>query len=64
MDALLGNSTDQGNFNPSANMANCAKRYAPSRPKVVKIQMKIDSNHDENKGEMETTNSFTKVIFL
>ena len=64
VDALLGNSTDQGNFDPSASAASCAKRYAPSRPKVVKLQMKIDSNHDENKGDMETTNSFTKVIFL
>ena len=64
VDALLGNSTDQTNFNPEAAAAACSKRYAASRPKVVKLQMKIDSNHDENKGGMETTNSFTKVIFL
>ena len=64
VDALLDNNTDQGNFNPEAAAAACSKRYAASRPKVVKLQMKIDSNHDENKGGMETTNSFTKVIFL
>ena len=40
------------------------KRYAASRPKIVKLQMKIDSNHDKNKGGTVTTNSFTKVIFL
>ena len=64
VDALLGNKADQDDFNPSAPNATREKRYAASKPKVVKLQMKIDSNHDENKGGMVTTNSFTKVIFL
>ncbi len=64
VDVLLGNSTDQGNFAPNASAENCAKRYAPSRPIVVKLQMKIDTNHDDNKGDVITSNTFTKVIFL
>ncbi len=63
VDALLGNKTDQDKFNPNEATLT-EKRYAASRPKIVKLQMKIDSNHDENKGGMVTTNSFTKVIFL
>ena len=63
VDALLGNKTDQDKFNPNETTLT-EKRYAASRPKIVKLQMKIDSNHDDNKGGMVTTNSFTKVIFL
>ena len=67
---LLGNSNDSSDtpvadktFDPAASDTERFKRYAPTRPKVVKLDMKIDNNKDDNDKSV-TANSFTKVIFL
>lgn len=50
--------------NTSCNNSISGGYYSQSSPVVMKLQLKVDNNSDKNMESAETTNSFTKVIFL